>query len=243
MALVVLYPFEGLLNFDLRRIAVTKMNALVIGGTSGLGLELASLFSKDDYNVFVTGRHNPQRSELHFVKLELDSDTLGESLDSLIFRLPQIDLLVYAAGFYQERRISDLTDADILKMTRVGLLAPMMLLQRLLDIQEGLPVFVAVTSTSQWNPKELEPAYCATKAGLGMLARCVSLDERVKKVLVVGVAGMATPFWKAENRDVSTMLRPKWVAQQVREALKGSYRYRLIKVLRDPPRVETAEVE
>ena len=243
MALVVLYPFEGLLNLDLRRIIVTKRNALVIGGTSGLGLELASLLSKQDYKVFVTGRHDPHHSELHFFKLELDCETLGDKLNSLIFRLPNIDLLIYAAGFYQESRISDLSDADLLKMTRIGLLAPMLLLQRIIDIQDSLPVFVAVTSTSQWNPKELEPAYCATKAGLGMLARCVSLDERVKKVLVVGVAGMATPFWKAENRDVSTMLRPKWVAQQVCEALGVSYRYSLIKVLRDPPRVETAEVE
>ena len=47
-----------------------KPHALIIGGTSGLGLELARLLKKD-YLVTITGRHNPQEEDMHFVYLNI----------------------------------------------------------------------------------------------------------------------------------------------------------------------------
>ena len=161
--------------------------ALIIGGSSGLGFELAKILATD-YEVYISGRRDPESTEAWFFELELDSDSLGEKLDKVLEDLPSIDLLVYAAGFYQEGTISDLSDADIEKMYRIGLQAPAMLLSRILRNQDELPGFIAITSTSQWTPRLLEPMYTATKAGLGMLACSVSKDPRVGKVLVAGGA-------------------------------------------------------
>lgn len=218
-------------------------NILIVGGTSGLGLSLASLFAAQACKVYVTGRKNPNMEGLHFIELELDTDSLAVALDNVLFEMPYFDLVVYSAGFYQEARIGELSDGDIMKMERVGLLAPVMLMSRLIRRQKFVPTFIAVTSTSQWTPRKLEPVYCATKAGLGMFAHVLSLDESVGKILVIGVAGMGTPFWKAENRDISTMLDPEWVAEKIIEELQGYYAYKLIKVLRTPARVEIAEIE
>lgn len=105
--------------------------ALIVGGSSGLGLELARLLAADQ-EVIVTGRRNPEVTDLRFRQLELGGDSLSVDLDAFVTELPETDLVVYAAGFFQEGTISDLGDADIEKMNRVGLLAPAMLLQRIL---------------------------------------------------------------------------------------------------------------
>ena len=110
----------------------SKQNVLIIGGSSGLGLELASTLSAT-HHVVVTGRRDPKKEKVDFRVLDLSvRSRLADDLDRFIAELPQIDLFVYAAGFYQEGNISDVSDEDIANMTSVGLLAPAMLLQRLL---------------------------------------------------------------------------------------------------------------
>ncbi len=216
-------------------------NALIIGGSSGLGLELATTLPAK-YHTIVTGRHDPKNEKVDFRVLDLNTrDQLAGTLDEFVANLPRIDLLIYAAGFYQEGTISDVSDDDIAAMTGVGLLAPAMLLQRLLKKQSELPGFIAVTSTSQWTPRLLEPMYTSVKAGLGMLANSVSLDERIDKVLVAAPAGMNTRFWENSPRDASTMLDPKWVAEQILEQYSDNFKYKFTRILREPERVEIVE--
>ncbi len=216
-------------------------NVLVIGGSSGLGLEIALIFAKNN-KVFVTGRHDPKDDRVTFLRLDLDSDSLGQGVTQLLTELPCIDTLAYAAGFYQEGKISDLSDADIEKMNRVGLLASALFLQKILHAQEVLPGFIAITSTSQWTPRLLEPMYTAVKAGLGMLANSVSLDDRVGKVLVVGPGGMSTQFWERSGAPVpKDALKTKWVAEKIIELWAGTFEYKFARVLRGPARVEVVE--
>jgi len=218
-----------------------KQNALIVGGSSGLGLELAVMLSAT-HNVIVTGRRDPKSEKVDFRLLDLSAgNRLADGLDGFVAKLPRIDLLVYAAGFYQEGNISDLSDGDIAAMADVGLLAPAMLLQRLLKKQNGLPGFIAITSTSQWTPRLLEPIYTAVKAGLGMLANSVSLDERIGKVLVAGPAGMNTRFWENSPRDMGAMLDPKWVAEQILDQYSSNFKYKFARILRGPARVEVVE--
>lgn len=219
---------------------MAKPTALVIGGSSGLGLELGKLLSKS-HTVFASGRRDPKQSDLNFVSLELGPNSLPENLDKFIAGLPNIDLLAYAAGFYQEGKIDDLTDDDIRRMESVGLLAPALLVHRIIKKQGGLAGFIAITSTSQWTPRLLEPIYTAVKAGLAMLANSLSLDPRIGKVLVAGPAGMATRFWENSPRDMSQMLDPKWVAEQILKLYDDNFEYKFARIMREPPRVEIVE--
>lgn len=212
----------------------------VIGGSSGLGLELAHLL-EEDYETFVTGRHDPNQDHINFITLELGTGDIAGNLEKCIAALPNIDLLIYAAGFYQEGKIDELTDEAIGSMENVGLHAPALLIQRLLKKQKALNGFIAITSTSQWTPRLLEPMYTAVKAGLAMFANSLSLDPRVGKVLVAGPAGMKTRFWDNNTRDTSTMLDPKWVAEEVFKLYKGDFKYKFARIMRDPPRVEVVE--
>lgn len=219
-----------------------KPVAFIVGGTSGLGLELA-LKLASSHSVIVTGRRDPKNSQVTFQYLDLSSiSSLLNDLDHLLTSLPKVDLFIYAAGFYQEGRINELSDEESFTMINVGLLAPALLLQRLLKKQSALAGFIAVTSSSQMTPRLLEPIYTAVKAGLGMLANSVSLDEHVGKVLVAAPAGMQTRFWENRERDISSMLDPMWVAEQILDHYALNFEYQLIRMSREPARVDVVEV-
>lgn len=218
---------------------------LIAGGTSGLGLELATLLhTKNNFEVYVTGRIVPKNPQLNFIYFNIDSETdrLPHRIDTVLSNLSrQIDLLVYAIGFYQEGSIGQLPDEDIRKMLNVGLVAPTLILNRVLNRQKKLSGFIAITSTSQWTPRVYEPAYTAVKAGLGMFANALSLDP-VEKVLVAGPAGMNTHFWADTEKDTSTMLKPKWVAEQICQLyFEDEFKYKCARILREPSRVEIVE--
>lgn len=227
-----------------------KPNALIIGGSSGLGLELARLLTTT-HNVTITGRHDPNESSLisRNLNMELDEDTdldvamvnLSVDLRCILDGAEPIDLLIYAAGFYQEASIGQLEDLQILNMVNLGLIVPAMLLRHIL-FSYNLPNFIAITSTSQWTPRPAEPVYTAVKAGLAMLAHSVSLDPQVGKVMVVAPAGMKTAFWRGQGRDTSIMLDPKWVAEQIVLDFDQQFKYKFIKILRAPARVEVADI-
>src|SRR3984957_9051056 len=59
-----------------------KQTALIVGGSSGLGLKLGHLLS-EGHQVFVTGRRDPKQKDVIFVPLELGGGNLAENLDSL----------------------------------------------------------------------------------------------------------------------------------------------------------------
>lgn len=219
-----------------------RKTALIIGGSSGLGLELGRLLPKEQL-IVLTGRRDPEEKRFEFKVLDIGSEVnqLSKDLDSLLKSLPKIELLIYAAGFYQEGTIASLNDEDIAKMANVGLLAPALVVSKILKKQSSIEGFIPITSTSEWTPRLNEPMYTATKAGLGMLAKSLSLDPAIKKTLHVGPSGMKTRFWENNPRDTSKMLDPRWVAEEILKAWPGNYKYKYLRVLREPARVEVVE--
>lgn len=219
-------------------------NILIIGGTSGLGLELAMQYASAGHNVFITGRKDPVKENLKFIHFSIDSriEKINGQIDELIEKIEKINTIIYAAGFYQEGCIDKLKDDEVLEMINVGLIAPTMLIKRLKN-NPGKPLkIIIITSSSQYTPREKEPIYTAVKAGLGMLANSLALDSGIGKVLVVAPSGMKTPFWKNNNKDTSTMLDPKWVAKQIISLSSGPFKYKYARILREPERVEIIEI-
>ncbi len=214
---------------------------LIIGGSSGLGLELAAAWSAT-HRVIVTGRTDPKSANATFLHLPLTGPRpLGLEVDDLIFHLPRIDICIYAAGANEDGTITDLHDSEILKSVQLNLLAPALLMKHLLLKQGELPGLIVITSTSQWTPRMREPMYTAGKAGLGMLAQSLSIDTRIKKTLLAAPSGMDTRFWEKTSRDTRDMLNPKWVAAEIRSTYETNFRYKFIRILRVPMRTDVVD--
>jgi short-subunit dehydrogenase involved in D-alanine esterification of teichoic acids len=222
---------------------VMKKHILIVGGSSGLGLDLAKLYIQEGHTVCITGRHDPMLEGAMYCELNIDDNSrhLANGVDQVIANFPAVNTLIYSAGFCQRAHIDELSDADIVTMTNVGLLAPMFLVQRLKNILEAPLKVILVTSSSQYTPREMEPVYCATKAGLGMFGASLVRDKKIGKVLVVAPSGIKTTFWRDSDANVSGMLATQWVANQIVELSSGSFKYKFAKILRNPERVEVEE--
>ncbi|WP_109314305.1 SDR family NAD(P)-dependent oxidoreductase [Pseudovibrio ascidiaceicola] len=220
-----------------------KKNILIVGGTSGVGLELARHYVKEGHNVGLTGRQNPELEEATFHSLSITDDPvqLAQNIDRVLDGFKNVHTLIYAAGFLQRGHIDELADAELGTMVNVGLLAPMMLIQRLKRRSDHPLKIMLITSSSQYTPRELEPAYCATKSALGMLGASLVRDKDLGKVLVAAPSGIRTAFWANTDEDTDTMLCPSWVSQQIVDLSSGSFKYKFAKILRDPARVEIVE--
>lgn len=217
-----------------------KKTALVVGGTSGLGLEIAQLLLPT-HSVIITGRRAVDREDLSFVQLDLSTDSISHKIEQLLEKSSLIDLVVCSAGYFQEGNLLSLHETAVEKMIRVGLTAPTLLIQKILRKQRLVPGLMVITSTSQWTPRPKEPVYTAVKAGMGMLANSLSLDGTISKTLVVGPSGMKTRFWEEDGRDTSAMLDAHWVAEQILQLWGGAFSYKFARILRGPARVETTE--
>ena len=207
-----------------------KPVALVVGGTSGLGFEIANQLTSIGYKAYVAGRHDPHEIHLEYRAIDLIQETyrrLALCCGELIMNLPRINTFVYAAGFGQQGTIDSLSDTAINAMMCVGLQAPAALLHEIIFKQGCLDEFIAITSTSQMIPRPKEPLYAATKAYLGMLANSVADGDKVKKTLVFAPGGMNTNFGNGQRQDVdrSNYLDPAFVAKQVMELRKRDYCY------------------
>jgi len=207
------------------------VNSLIVGGTSGLGLELARNMSTEGSQVFVTGRKDPNVDFAEYKEFDLSVGNLPKRIGEFVTKLPTINTLVYAAGFYQEGRITDLTDEQVDEMIDVGGRGLIFFTKKILEKQNKLDELIAITSTSQWTPRELETTYNFVKAGAKHYAHGQSLDRRVGKTLVVGPSGMKSGFWKKTVKDTSSMMEPSWVAEQIMELRKLDGNYNFAKVL------------
>ncbi|TIX90527.1 SDR family oxidoreductase [Rhizobium sp. P44RR-XXIV] len=220
-----------------------KKNILIVGASSGIGLELARHYVGEGHRVCITGRNDPSLPGAQFFRLPIttSTDNLAKGIDGLVAAFKNVHTLVYAAGFLQRGSIDVLPDAALLTMANVGLIAPMMLAARLKPLAPTPLKLMLITSSSGYTPRPQEPAYAATKAGLAMLGASLVRDLGFGKVLVVAPSGIRTAFWRETDEDTSTMLDPIWTAEQIVALSSGPFKYKYAKILRNPARVEVVE--
>lgn len=170
-----------------------------------------------------------------------DPARLAVDIDRVLQGFAKINTLIYAVGFLQRGQIDTLADEDLGAMLNVGLLAPMMFVQRLKNNAPTPLKIMFVTSSSQFTARELEPAYCATKSGMGILGASLARDHGIGKVLVVAPSCISTPFWEGTGENTDAMLDEQWVSDQIVELSSGAFKYKYAKILREPARIEIVE--
>lgn len=218
------------------------MNTLVVGGSSGLGLAVAEHYAEVNEKVIVVGRTDPKKENIDFRPFELSQPELAPKIKTFVNELPKIDRLIYTAGFYQQGLLTDLSEDDIESMLDVGARSLIYFVRAILEKQNELHHLTVVTSSTQYKPQKLESVYSFIKAGAGHFANSMAEDGRIKQVYVLSPSGTKTPFWRnIKHPDYDNFLDPEWVSEQIVENAKGNYRYKFVKLYRNPKKVEIVE--
>ncbi len=183
----------------------TNKIAVITGGLSGMGLAIAKRLHADGTVVCIGARrgddpavvaklHADIGAAIDVAKLDVrDSDSVAGFVKCVIDRHGSVDILVNTAGVYEEAAVVDHPDklwddtidtnlTGTFKMIRAVM--PGMLVQKWGRI-------INLASVAAHNGMPNNAAYCASKAGLLGLGRCVSLEGAARGVTCVSIS----PTW------------------------------------------------
>lgn len=149
---------------------------VIIGGSTGIGKELVSLFVNANYHVYSFARsHKTERHEkLSTFQLDLTSPTLKTELENQLQQVSNIDYLINNAGSIVVKPFLELTRADIASTYQVNVMSIMETIQVCLPKMNRGAHLVNISSIGGFQGSVKFPglsAYSTSKAAL------VSLTE------------------------------------------------------------------
>lgn len=215
-------------------------SAIVTGGFSGMGFAIASALAEAGANVAVgsyiapadgarpDAAYYPGADEIERVRSALcahgtkvhaahldvrDGDATARFMAEAQTATGAADILVNAAGTTAEQPVCGHSDALWEKIVDTNLTGAFRVIRTLLPgmIERGWGRIVNIGSTAATVGWKDNPAYCASKAGLLGLTRCVALEGAPHGVTCT----MISPTW------VETELMRRNVAQVVEREGKG----------------------
>lgn len=185
---------------------------LITGGTSGIGLELATRLAERGNAVIVTGRNQAgldaaaRRSLITVCCDVAQPDAIADLYATVAARFPTLDVLVNNAGVMRNLRLADAAGvADITREVDVLLSGPIRMVQQFLPLllRQREAAVINVSSGLAFVPMPIAPVYCAAKAGLHSYTQSLRVQLAGTHVAVIEVAPppVETPLLRHEFAD------------------------------------------
>jgi NAD(P)-dependent dehydrogenase (short-subunit alcohol dehydrogenase family) len=182
---------------------------LVTGASSGLGRQIAISCAQRGARIVITGRDAVRLQETYGQlagtgHLQVTADIISaEDRERLAQVSGSIDGLVLCIGRQMLSPIRQLKEDLMTVMFHMHFLAPVMLVQRLLQgnaiAQQGSILFMLSTA-AHIGTRGVGP-YSAMKSGLLGIIRCLAMEQSKRKIRVNGISPSAIPtsIWGEEQ--------------------------------------------
>jgi len=182
-----------------------QKTAIVTGGLSGMGLAIARRLAKDGATVFVGARSAGDQAHVHHVlgadadqihaaALDVQSrDSVDQFVADVIAKQGRVDILVNAAGVYDEAAVIDHPEQIWDDHINTNLSGTFRMIRAVMPQMKdaGWGRIINIASVAAHHGMANNAAYCASKAGLLGLGRCVSLEGAAHGVTCVSIS----PTW------------------------------------------------
>lgn len=147
---------------------MTDRIAVVSGGTRGIGLELSLRLDSLGYRVLALYRGDERSAEL----------AARAGCERILAEHGTPEVLVNNAGINRDRPFLELTEQDWEQVVATNLSGPFHLSRALAPgmLLGGGGVIVNVGATTAIRPRKGGANYCASKAGLLQLTKCMALE-------------------------------------------------------------------
>jgi short-subunit dehydrogenase len=216
-----------------------KKISVISGGTSGLGLEIASFLIKSGKKVLILGKNSNKladassrlkktsknsltESMICNVGIEEDIKKVGKFLAANSF---EVEYLFNNAGMGLFTKAHNSTSALIDTVFEANLKGMILLTSEILRLtpEEQELTIVNIMSTSALFGRAEETIYCAAKWGARGYTEALRTELKGAKRNIIAVypGGMKTDFWNipGQNRDISTFMDPAEVAEKIVNAV------------------------
>ncbi len=187
--------------------------ALITGGTSGIGLATAKLFSSEGATVAIMGR-DPSKGKAalsslpnatyHRGDVSIEEDA-KRVVKEVVDAHGRIDILVNAAGAFISSPIGEMSVEDWDRVINVNLRGTFLMTKFSLPYMGE--AIINVSSTAGVSPYPRGTAYCSAKAAIIAFSRALALElaDRGIRVNVVAPGLTDTPMLRGIAGSVSRM--------------------------------------
>jgi NAD(P)-dependent dehydrogenase (short-subunit alcohol dehydrogenase family) len=164
---------------------VTGRRVVVVGGAAGIGLATARLALETGAQVAIIDRQSAPPGTLGFTADMKRTSEVNAAIAAAANALGGIDGLAYCAGIDLQAPLSDTADEAWEQVIDVNLTGAMRACRAALphlSAQGGS--IVLVSSGAGLSPLRHRTAYCASKAGLNMLAKTLAMELAPDRIRV-----------------------------------------------------------
>ena len=181
---------------------MNKKTVLITGGTSGIGLAVTELLACEGANVVTMSIQKDEGEAVqkrltaegrqvvfHFGDVTKEADVKA-AVDLAVSRFGRLDAVHSNAGLLRNFKIPDMTLDQFHALINVNLLGPTLIAKHAIPVMErqGKGVIVFTTSVAADIGFPAHGIYCASKAGLVALIRCLTTDHSPKGIRFMGVS-------------------------------------------------------
>ena len=215
-------------------------NALVTGGSRGLGKAVALALAKEGVNVAVTGRNTKTLEETveeirsFGVKADYSIFNVAEKvevkmqLERLIESFGAFDILINNAGIAAFGSFLEMPENDWEDIVRTNLFGPYYVSKAVIPsmVELGSGDIINVSSTAGLKGNAVTSAYSASKAGLIGLSESLMFELRKKNIRVTTLtpstiaSEMSKDVLKITDGDPEKVVQPEDFAQLIVDLLK-----------------------
>ena len=224
------------LVYKKNKMELKNNTVLITGGTSGIGLELATRLQQLGNTVIVTGRDPAKLDQtqknlpgIHTLQSDVsDPKAIQRLYHQVATQFPGLNFLINNAG---EMRKLDLHDPkldvyDITREIEINLSGPIRMIQQFLPLLKSKmnAAILNVTSGIALVPFPLSPIYSATKSGLRAYTRTlrVQLKKDHIRIFELVAPGANTPLNEkfVNDMDQRMLMDPRKLVEQTLHGLQ-----------------------
>lgn len=148
-----------------------RKTAVVTGGSSGMGLAIADKLKSIGINVIIFDIQSPP-GQFPFYQVDIRND---QQIQEALSQISHIDILVNNAGIYFEKYLEDTTNEELNTMVDINIKGTYLMTRNAFPkLKKARGSIVTIASCLGLVPELTSPLYCATKAGLIMLTKCLA---------------------------------------------------------------------
>ena len=213
--------------------------AIIVGASSGIGLEVAKLLLADGWHLGIAARRKEPLSELkakapervEVMTIDVTKPDAGERLQSLIQRLGRLDLYFHASGIgKQNRTLEEDIELSIMETNAIGFTRMIGTAYRYFA-ERGEGHIAAITSIAGTKGLGPAPAYSATKALQATYMQALEQQARQRGLDICFTdirPGFVDTALLNDSFPYPMLMRPETVA---RDIVRSVYRHRHVRVI------------
>ncbi len=179
--------------------SLTGKVALITGGGSGIGFEIAKCLLLSGAEVIITGRRQNMLEEAqrnlgdkcHFIVNDVtDLSKTEELVDTLITKYGKIDILINNAGVNMKKPSLEVTNEEFNRIIQTNLNSVFSLTREVAKgmIERKSGSIIMISSMTGYYGIDRVPAYTASKSGIEGLTKALAVDWSKYNVRVNAIA-------------------------------------------------------